>query len=211
MTIELARPAIEQARRCALYRHFDVTGVLLYVGITDSLEGRTSGHARTSDWVRFAFSAEATWLDSREEAAEAEQQAIRDEGPIFNRQHAIGDVDRRVADYVRDREIQNLKDDVATYEGIVKDFLDAMPPAALEEALAWADHDYRAAGQVMDRTFSAHVLRHATAWFHNTGCRARDEGRAEAWRETRGWLADQLKALDERQDARGAEPSEPPF
>lgn len=160
MTIELARPAVEQARRCALYRHYDAGGVLLYVGISEGLMDRTIRHARTSDWARFAERAEADWHGSRELAAAAERRAIRDEVPVFNRQHAVGDVDRRIADYIEAVEARDAIDVLASYELMVKEFLNTMAPQVLAEARERAEHDFHCAGAPIDRTFPAHALRH---------------------------------------------------
>lgn len=79
---------INSFRRCALYRHFDVDGVLLYVGISEQPGARSNGHASDSIWVQFAVREEAMWLDTREEALELERVAIQTEKPLFNRQHA---------------------------------------------------------------------------------------------------------------------------
>jgi len=87
-------------RRCALYRHFDAAGVLLYVGISDAPVVRGKSHAKYSNWVRFAVRMEAEWLDSREAAERAERAAIRTERPIFNVAHAVGESVERMRRYV---------------------------------------------------------------------------------------------------------------
>lgn len=89
--------------RCALYRHFDATGVLLYVGISERPGRRTGKHAESSDWVAFAARMEAEWLDSRELAVAREKEAIRSERPVFNRAHAVGNPDERIAHYLAQR------------------------------------------------------------------------------------------------------------
>lgn len=89
------------ARRCALYRHYDRTGVLLYIGITENPEGRIREHARSSAWVPYAHSMTAQWFDTRDAAEVAERAAIRTEVPVFNIAHAVGDVDARIQSYVR--------------------------------------------------------------------------------------------------------------
>jgi hypothetical protein len=94
------RAAVPSAeRRCVLYRHYDVDGVLLYVGITESPEGRTREHARSSVWVRYAHHMTAEWFDSRDDAEAAERAAIRNEMPVFNIAHAVGDPDGRIRAY----------------------------------------------------------------------------------------------------------------
>ena len=195
MTIELARPAVELTRRCALYRHFDQSDVLLYVGITDTLEGRTNGHARTSDWVRFAQYAEASWYDSREGAAEAEREAIRDETPVFNRQHALGDVDLRIAEYVRRRELDDLCATIEQYQYGVRKFLEQLPADIRTLAEDAARHDYRCCGLAEDAAFPASVLRHVTLNVAGLTARAFDEGRVHALRQARDVIGDELRAV----------------
>lgn len=196
MTIELVRPTIEQARRCALYRHFDVSGVLLYIGITESLEARTSGHARGSEWVRFASRAEAEWHDSRESAAEAEQSAIRDEVPVFNRQHAAGDVDRRIAEYVHGREVEALKATIEEYQTAVRWFVSRLPTKQADEAKAGAAHDYFCSGTAEDDAFLAAVLRNAIWPIVATKFHAYNEGRADAIRTMQDFLAEQAAPVE---------------
>lgn len=93
----------QTSRRCALYRHFDANGVLLYIGISDTPVSRGKDHAKYSRWVQYAARIEAVWLDSREEAERAERDAIVREKPIFNIEHATGDQRERVAGYVSAR------------------------------------------------------------------------------------------------------------
>jgi hypothetical protein len=160
MTMELVRATPDQ-RRCALYHHYDAYGVLLYVGISDTPVDRTNSHARSSEWVQFADRAEIQWHDSRALAEKAEREAIADEAPVFNRQHAVGDVDRRIADYLREREMQDLRDTLSAYEGIVARFIGGLDKNIRQRAEEAARSDYRCADQSMDRVFPAHVLRHS--------------------------------------------------
>jgi DNA-binding XRE family transcriptional regulator len=76
-------------RRTAIYRHFDADGVLLYVGQSVSPSRRLYEHVRASGWAKDTASISIQWFDSKEEAAEAERVAIRDEGPEFNVFHNI--------------------------------------------------------------------------------------------------------------------------
>lgn len=81
-----ARPPRDdhEERRCALYRHYDAAGRLLYVGITTDLHARTKAHASASQWSMFAATATAEWFATVSEARRAELSAIRSESPIFN-------------------------------------------------------------------------------------------------------------------------------
>jgi hypothetical protein len=74
-------------RRCALYFHYDLDDVLLYIGITDQPVQRGKEHAADSEWVRFAHRMEARWYDSRPAALEAERVAVESREPVFNRQY----------------------------------------------------------------------------------------------------------------------------
>ena len=73
--------------RYDLYRHFDANGVLLYVGCSKSALMRfLRDHHRDSFWVYSVARIEITPFNTLEEAQAAEQAAIRDEQPKFNRQ-----------------------------------------------------------------------------------------------------------------------------
>lgn len=74
--------------RCALYRHFDAQGRLLYVGISLSPLYRTSQHMDVAEWSFAIARIELQWHDDEDAARAAERVAIRSEGPLFNRQHA---------------------------------------------------------------------------------------------------------------------------
>jgi excinuclease UvrABC nuclease subunit len=71
----------------AVYRHFDATGRLLYVGSTGDPEARWKQHQRQSGWVMAGLvdSITVEWWPSRAEARAAERVAIRAENPVYNR------------------------------------------------------------------------------------------------------------------------------
>jgi predicted GIY-YIG superfamily endonuclease len=71
---------------CALYRHFDVNGTLLYIGISDNPFRRAEQH-RATDWSDNIADFRIEWYPTREAAIEAEREAIRKENPIHNKQH----------------------------------------------------------------------------------------------------------------------------
>jgi len=77
-------------RRCALYRHYDGDGRLLYVGIAISLHTRTAQHIDKSPWIRWVALSEAEWYVSKAAALKAERIAIQTERPIFNKDHNKG-------------------------------------------------------------------------------------------------------------------------
>ena len=71
----------------ALYRYYDDADRLLYIGISDELTGRVSGHSKGSSWMDFAVRSTITRYPSRAKAAAAEIEAIKDEHPLFNFKH----------------------------------------------------------------------------------------------------------------------------
>jgi len=73
--------------RTALYRHWDVDGNLLYVGISLSAVHRLTQHKRDSHWHDQIANMTIEWFETREEALEAERTAIQLERPIFNKMH----------------------------------------------------------------------------------------------------------------------------
>lgn len=91
------------ARKCALYRHFDDVGVLLYIGISERPVHRGRTHAEMAVWVSYASRMEAEWLPDRAAAEAAEKLAIQTERPVFNRTHAPGDLRQRISRYLEAR------------------------------------------------------------------------------------------------------------
>lgn len=71
-----------------LYRHFDESGKLLYVGISLNAVSRLVGHKRASPWVWSIARMEVETFPTREQAEAAERAAIRNDRPLFNATHA---------------------------------------------------------------------------------------------------------------------------
>lgn len=73
----------------ALYRFFDASGGLLYVGISSNLRKRWSYHAteQATTWWPLAVDRKVIWYDTRVAAARAEVQAIQNENPAYNVMH----------------------------------------------------------------------------------------------------------------------------
>ena len=67
-----------------LYRHFDNSNTLLYVGISLSTFARLSQHKDHSPWFKQVNRVEIQHFDTRDEAMAAERQAIKTENPKFN-------------------------------------------------------------------------------------------------------------------------------
>lgn len=74
--------------KTALYRHFDTSGALLYVGVSLSAVARLAQHKQTAHWFEQLARVDVEWFDSRFEALEAEAIAITRELPRHNVQHA---------------------------------------------------------------------------------------------------------------------------
>lgn len=205
--MELVRP-VEQQRRCALYRHYDDQDVLLYVGITDNLGERTNGgHARSSDWVRFAARAEAEWHDSRELASSAERKAVREERPVFNRQYAEWDVDREIGDYLQRREIERMRSTLDEYDTVVRRFLRLAPQDDVKLAERKALLDYRYQDLAPDERFPVNVLRHLANAIEDGATPFRDDARGDAFIDVLEFLRGQLEVIRDRHK----QVEEPPF
>lgn len=80
--------------RTALYRHFDADGALLYVGISLNSIKRTMQHRSGARWFEQIARITIEWLPSREEAEQAERNAIRSERPANNVVHALRQVEQ---------------------------------------------------------------------------------------------------------------------
>lgn len=72
-----------------LYRHFDSTDRLLYIGITNSPLTRLSQHLRTSHWSDDIARIDIECYSSHALAREAEKAAIAREAPPFNINHQL--------------------------------------------------------------------------------------------------------------------------
>jgi predicted GIY-YIG superfamily endonuclease len=86
--VSVGRAALD-TRPHILYRFYDRTGVLLYIGITVDLGERMKAHAKDKLWWsdvdRSATRIE--YLDNRRAALDAEREAIKAEKPLENDQH----------------------------------------------------------------------------------------------------------------------------
>jgi predicted GIY-YIG superfamily endonuclease len=71
----------------ALYRFFDRTDVLLYVGITMDLPARVGQHQKDKPWWVEVHHISVEQFESRSAALAAEERAIKEEGPLYNSTH----------------------------------------------------------------------------------------------------------------------------
>lgn len=78
----------KQDERTELYRHYDVDGNLLYVGVSADALDRYSGHkAKKSEWIHLVSRIEITHYNTRSDALKAEKSAIVNERPPYNKAH----------------------------------------------------------------------------------------------------------------------------
>ncbi|GGV45971.1 GntR family transcriptional regulator [Streptomyces spectabilis] len=82
----------EPPERTALYRLYDVDDRLLYVGISGAPKMRMKAHAADKPWWPEVATRDFEWFDTREQAAEAEVEAIRQQQPLHNHTHNISAV-----------------------------------------------------------------------------------------------------------------------
>ncbi len=74
----------ETSERTALYRLFDWTGVLLYVGISNNPESRFRQHRTQKSWWAQVDGISFEWFESRYKPSLADSQAISTESPRHN-------------------------------------------------------------------------------------------------------------------------------
>lgn len=75
----------------ALYRHFDLEGRLLYIGISVDPDLRLNQHKASSRWASDIYSVSVEWMNCRSGALSAELSAIRSEAPLHNRAGVLND------------------------------------------------------------------------------------------------------------------------
>ncbi|MFD9834483.1 GIY-YIG nuclease family protein [[Kitasatospora] papulosa] len=73
----------------AVYRLFDDTGRLLYVGLSTNPMNRWAAHAEQHAWWPDVANFTVAWYGARVEAAAEEKRAIREESPLRNT-HSTG-------------------------------------------------------------------------------------------------------------------------
>jgi prevent-host-death family protein len=71
-------------RETAVYRLYDDSAALLYVGITYDTTTRFADHKVNKDWWTDVVTREVRWLPDRDAAWAEEQRVIREEHPRYN-------------------------------------------------------------------------------------------------------------------------------
>lgn len=69
---------------CAVYRHFDAHGVLLYVGSSTTPEHRNAVHRSRAHWANSIDRIDVEWFDTIAKAQSIERLAIINERPKHN-------------------------------------------------------------------------------------------------------------------------------
>jgi hypothetical protein len=70
--------------RTALYRLFDQSGQLLYVGVSHKPDVRWGEHSVEKDWWPLVDQRKVEWYDTRLAAEGTESQVVAEECPVFN-------------------------------------------------------------------------------------------------------------------------------
>lgn len=71
----------------AIYRAYDASGALLYVGIAKNWGKRWAQHAALAPFFEQVARLEVRWAPSREAAEKIERQAIEKERPLWNQRY----------------------------------------------------------------------------------------------------------------------------
>lgn len=80
----IEHPGVGQDGQTAVYRIYDGSGSLLYVGMGNNPMNRWSSHAARHAWWAEAASFRVEWYATREEAQAVEKRAIQSEDPKHN-------------------------------------------------------------------------------------------------------------------------------
>jgi predicted GIY-YIG superfamily endonuclease len=94
---------------CALYRHFDASDNLLYVGISLHPINRLDQHRKISPWAGDIVRVEIQHLETREIALEAEWDAIQNEKPKHNIQKTKSRKPTRGEELVEESHVELLE------------------------------------------------------------------------------------------------------
>lgn len=98
----------------SLYKHYDSTGKLLYVGIANNVIKRLGCHRHSSEWHDQIARIDVTHYPSRQSALNAEREAIKLENPPYNITHSPTNKQK-----VREGAVKISEADVAKYPLVV--------------------------------------------------------------------------------------------
>ena len=128
-----------------LYRFFDKDDRLLYVGISKNYLTRLVSHIQNKDWITQAVRCELEHFEHRQDASNAEIDAVYFENPLFNKQYA-SEREKHLAGIIKhlkgDRSIHLDEMHLAIVRGVI----------ALDENLGvdWQDENTRWDTQLHD-------------------------------------------------------------
>lgn len=132
--------------RCVdLYRYFDSSGRLLYVGISNSAFARSHQHRRKASWWDLASSMVIEHHPDRERALIAEAHAIVKERPIYN--VALNGQTRRALKMARTRTLDQLAAQLGVRVSVLDQYL---ATGALRSSHASGEYTDRDIDRFMD-------------------------------------------------------------
>ena len=94
-----------------LYRHYGFDGALLYVGVSNNVIDRWGDHKRAATWADLVAKITIEHYATRQEAEEAEADAILAEKPRFNGSVRLN---RRVHHALMDRRLRAIRESAET-------------------------------------------------------------------------------------------------
>jgi predicted GIY-YIG superfamily endonuclease len=146
-----------------LYRFFDKDDRLLYVGITKNYMTRLTNHIQSKNWIQQAVRCEFEHFDTREEASNAEIDAVQFENPIHNKQYA-SEREKHLAAIIK-----HLKgDEVADLDEMHLAFVASVKKIDEELGIDWLNENER--WDVQLHEFLARTFDHDVD-YHSIPCR----------------------------------------
>ncbi|MFD3520457.1 GntR family transcriptional regulator [Streptomyces sp. NPDC058653] len=137
------------AEPTALYRLYDADGNLLYVGITNNPKVRFGNHGRSKPWWPEVELKQIVWLDSLQEAEEAERLAIASEGP----RHNISNNALKIAGLKRSGKRVSYKDIANDLRAAILD--GQFAPGSRLPGINQLRREYSAAGSTVRQAFAS--------------------------------------------------------
>ena len=109
--MEMTSPAV-------VYRMYDESDTLLYVGCTHELEERLAAHRRQKSWTARAVRVDVQQFDTRADALAAEEAAIRRERPRYNIQPRSGPGETSPVSFRVDPDLMDAARESAAQRGV---------------------------------------------------------------------------------------------
>lgn len=112
----------------ALYRFYDSSYQLLYVGISNNFVLRFSQHSQTAEWHNQVTFSRIEHFKTRTEALAAEKNAIQSEHPIFNKVHSYKN--------------ESSKKHIARIFDITSQYADEYHPNLIKKIIGFLDDEW---------------------------------------------------------------------